>query len=61
VERQGLLAAPEVRLVRRPAVLAPPPTTPLVAVPEAPPDGVLMIRGNLKSVESLDSNKAGLK
>jgi pilus assembly protein CpaB len=61
VERQGLPASPEVRLVRRPAVLAPLPPTPLAAVPEAPPDGVLMIRGNLKSVESLDSNKARLK
>jgi pilus assembly protein CpaB len=61
VERQGLPAAAEVRLVRRPAVLAPPPATPLAPVLEAPPDGVLMIRGNLKSVESLDSNKAGLK
>jgi len=60
VERQGLPAAAEVRLVRRPAVLAPP-ATPLAPVLEAPPDGVLMIRGNLKSVESLDSNKAGLK
>jgi pilus assembly protein CpaB len=61
VERQGLPVAPEVRQVRRPAVTSPLPATPLAAIHEAPPDGVLMIRGNQKSVESLDSNKAGLK
>jgi pilus assembly protein CpaB len=66
VERQGPPAASEVRLVPRQAVLRPPPPAkppppPLTAVPETPPDGVLMIRGNQKSVEQIDSNKAGLK
>ena len=60
-DRQDPPPAPPVRLARRPGVPAPLAATPPAAVPEVPPEGVLMIRGNQKSVELLDSNKAGLK